>query len=685
MKSSSLLFRSALLGAMASWGAVAQEPARPRLTAEDVITGPRVNDPQVSPDGALVLYQVGEPSLETNKVVNHLWLVPTEGGEPKRLTNGAGEAEGRWSPDGKRIAYVGRTSEGPQLFVMNADGTGADQVTKLFSGAGGPVWSPDGTRILFTAEVWTAAGDDAGQRAEAKARADAGTSAQIWDGLLYRHWSSFTEGKRSQLFAVDIAAKTVTQLTKEERNAPPFSLGGPPDYAWSKDGREVYYTRGAAREVEAWSTNADLCAVAADGSAKPRTLTELNLGYDGGPCVSPDGRRIVYRSQARDGYESDLFRLMMLDLDTGKTVRLGRELPDGVEEYFWKPNGDGLVVSIQEEGSHAWFDVAVKADSPPEKIWSGPNAFAASPLPNGESFVGVHASLVRPAELYRLRRGQNAPVRLTFHQREILERRTLPTRSGIVWDGARGEKAHGWLVLPPDFDAEKKYPLIVFIHGGPQGAWMDGWSTRWNPAIFASAGYVVFAPNPHGSTGYGHAYCEQISGDWGGAVFEDLQKGVDAVVAKGFVDPTRMGAAGGSYGGYMVNWFLGHDHRFKALVSHAGVYNLESMYGATEEVWFPEWEFKAPPWENRELYEKWSPHRFAAAFKTPTLVIHGELDYRVPVTQGYELFTALQRQGVPSRFLYFPDEGHWVLKPRNSRLWNKTVLDWFDSRLKAAR
>jgi dipeptidyl aminopeptidase/acylaminoacyl peptidase len=225
--------------------------------------------------------------------------------------------------------------------------------------------------------------------------------------------------------------------------------------------------------------------------------------------------------------------------------------------------------------------------------------------------------------------------------------------------------------------------MIVFIHGGPQGAWMDGWSTRWNPAIYASAGYVVFAPNPHGSTGFGHAFCEQISGDWGGAVYEDIVRGVDAVVAQGYVDAGRIGAAGGSYGGYMVNWILGHDHRFKALVSHAGVYNLESMYGATEELWFPEWEFKGPPWENRELYERWSPHRFAAAFKTPTLVIHGELDYRVPVTQGFELFTALQRQGVPSKFLYYPDEGHWVLKPRNSRLWNETVMGWFDRFLRA--
>jgi dipeptidyl aminopeptidase/acylaminoacyl peptidase len=272
--------------------------------------------------------------------------------------------------------------------------------------------------------------------------------------------------------------------------------------------------------------------------------------------------------------------------------------------------------------------------------------------------------------------------RLTSHTAAVMKDRAMPTRESFTWKGAGGADVQGWIVKPPGFDPKKQYPMIVFIHGGPQGAWMDAWSTRWNPAIYASQGYVVFCPNPRGSTGFGHKFCEEISKDWGGKVYADLQKGFDAVVAQGYVDPNRMGAAGGSYGGYMVNWILGHDHRFKALVSHAGVYNLESMYGSTEELWFPEWEFAGPPWENRELYEKWSPHRFATAFKTPTLVIHGELDYRVPVTQGMELFTALQRRGVPSKFLYYPDEGHWVLKPRNARLWNATVLGWFDWHLK---
>jgi dipeptidyl aminopeptidase/acylaminoacyl peptidase len=674
----------AVLFAFAFAAGVLPAQEKKRLTAEDVITAPRVSDPQVSPDGKTVLYAVGEPSLDANRVVTQLWTVPADGGEGKPLTKGKGANEGRWSPDGKRVAYVGRTDEGPQLFVMNADGTDAKQVTKLHSGAGGPVWSPDGARILFTAEVWTDAGDDAGQRAKAKAIEESGVKAQVFDGLLFRHWSSFTDGKRSQLFAVDVASGKVVQLTKEARNAPPFSLGGPPDYAWSADGSKVYYTRGPAAAVEAWSTNADLCVVPSDGSGAAKNLTQTNLGWDGSPCVSPDGKYVAFRSQARDGYESDLFRLMLLDVATGAVRRLAPTIRNGIEELFWKPESNGLVVSTQSEGTHAWFDVDLDGSAASE-VYAGGNAFSVSPAPDGSFFVAAHASLVKPTELYRLERAGGATKRLTTHHEAWTAARAMPTRSAITWNGGLKEKAHGWLVYPPDFDDSKQYPLIVFIHGGPQGAWMDGWSTRWNPAIFAAAGYVVFAPNPHGSTGYGHDYCEQISGEWGGAVYDDILRGVDAVVAEGYVDPSRMGAAGGSYGGYMVNWILGHDHRFKALVSHAGVYDLESMYGSTEEVWFPEWEFKGPPWENRELYEKWSPHRFAAAFKTPTLVIHGELDYRVPVAQGLQLFTTLQRQGVPSRFLYYPDEGHWILKPKNSRLWNATVMDWFDRHLKAAK
>jgi dipeptidyl aminopeptidase/acylaminoacyl peptidase len=662
---------------------IGQSPAKKPLTAEDVITLPRVGDPQPSPDGTLVAYSVGEPGFESNRAPRHVWVVAADGSsEPRQITKGDGESDPRWSPDGSTIAYVARKDGVPQIHLANADGSGARALTSLSTGAGGPVWSPDGTKIAFTSEVWPGLADDAAQKAKADEIEKSGVKALVFTGLLYRHWDHYTAGKRTQIFAADVKDGKTVQLTRDERDAPPFSLGGPPDYAFSPDGTKLYFTRGPAADRESWSTNADLCVVPS-GGGDVTNLTANNLGWDGSPAPSPDGRWVAFRSQAREGYESDLFRLMLLDAKTGAISRIFPQLDDSVDELLWGPKGNELLVSVEEAGSHAWYEATI---DPPalKKAWSGKNATSAALSRNGKTLAAVHASLVDAPEIHRFDMAGGALTRLTSHTLPVLKERNLPSRESFTWKGGLDATVQGWIVKPPGFDERKTYPMIVFIHGGPQGAWMDAWSTRWNPAIYASAGYVVFAPNPHGSTGFGHPFCEQISGDWGGAVYEDIRRGVDAVIALGYVDASRMGAAGGSYGGYMVNWILGHDHRFKALVSHAGVYDLESMYGATEELWFPEWEFRGPPWENRELYEKWSPHRYAAAFKTPTLVIHGELDYRVPVTQGFELFTALQRQGVPSKFLYYPDEGHWVLKPRNGRLWNQTVMEWFDRWLKPA-
>ncbi len=670
---------SALTALLVCGTLAAQGTTKPTLTADDVITAPRVNDPQVSPDGKSVLYTVGEASFETNKVVNHIWMVPMAGGEPRQITKGTGETEPRWSPDGQLVAFVTKKDGLPQIHVMKPDGSEIRTVTSVSTGASGIVWAPDGKKLAFAADVYPAIEGDAAQKAEDERREKSGVKAQIFTGLLFRHWNAFRDGKRSQIFVANVADGAVTQVTKEDREAPPFNLGGPSDYAFSPDSKLIYFTRGAAPPAEAWSTNADLCAVPAEGGPV-KCLTANNLGWDGSPVPSPDGKWVAYRSQARGGYESDLFRLMLLKVEDGTTRRTATALEDGVDEILWLPNGN-LLVSTEEGGSHAWFEVKPNSDKI-EKVWSGPNSYSASLTADAKTAVVVHATLVNPPDLFRFNTETQDFARLTSHGLALTKSRAMPTRAPVTWRGAGNESIQGWVIYPPNFDATKLWPMLAFIHGGPQGAWMDAWSTRWNPAIYAAQGYVVFAPNPHGSTGFGHPFCEQISGDWGGAVYEDIERGLDAMIATGYIDANRLGAAGGSYGGYMVNWLLGHDHRFKALVSHAGVYNLEAMYGTTEEVWFAEWEFKGPPWENPELYRKWSPNQFVAAFKTPTLVVHGELDYRVPVSQGLELFTALQRKGIPSKFLYYPDEGHWVLKPKNGQLWNKTVLEWFDQWLK---
>jgi len=652
--------------------------AQSPLTAETVITLPRVGDPQLHPSGARVVYSVGTPSLETNKSATALWTVGFDGSGSSPVANGAGFSNARWSPDGSMLLGLKSVDGVPQVHVMKADGDGLRAVTTLSTGADAPVWSPDGTRILFMSEVWPGVKGDAAQKA--KSAATDGSSALAFDDLMIRHWNFWRDGRRAQLFTVDVATGAVTQLTDDGFDNPPWSLGGPQAFAWSADGSTVWFTRGQDPKREAWSTDANLASVPSTGGPV-KVWTASNPGYDGGPVPSPDGKRIAYRSQARDGYESDLWRVMILDTTTGVSRRVGKTLPDGVEELAWIGGSEKLAVAVQDAGSHAWFTLDVETDTI-EAVHAGPNAYGLSLSTDGKRAALLHASLVQPPEVYAYDVAKASTRRLTTHTKATIAATEMPTRDQMTWKGAHGDTVHGFRVLPPGFKKEDKRPAVVFIHGGPQGAWMDGWSTRWNPAIYAAAGYVVFCPNPRGSTGYGPEFCEQISGDWGGAVFEDLMKGVDALIEEGGVDATRLGAAGGSYGGYMVNWILGHDHRFKALVSHAGVYNLESMYGTTEELWFTEWEFKGAPWEDRTLYEKWSPHRFASAFRTPTLVIHGELDYRVPVNQGLELFTALRRRGVDSRLVVYPDEGHWVLRPRNGARWNREVMGWFDRYLK---
>lgn len=652
----------------------------PPLSANDVITGARVSDPQISPDGKHVVYNVGTPSLEKNRTANALWIATLEGAAaPAPMPNGEGLTNPRWSPDSSKLLAVGVVDGVPQVHVIAPDGSGRRAITKVPNGVDAPMWSPDGTRVVFAQEVWPNLPGDEAQRAKNKEVESVKTSAKTYDDLMIRHWNFWRDGKRPQLFVVNVEKGGVVQLTDGDRDNPPWSLGGPQAFAFSGDGARIYFTRGPDPKKEAWSTNADLASVAVTGG-EVTIHTASNPGYDGGPVPSPDGRWVAFRSQARDGYESDLWRLMLLDTKSGAVRRVGKALPDAVEELVWVGGSTTIGVAVQDSGSHAWFLLDIETDELTQ-VHAGPNAFGVTVSSDGKIAACTQVSLVTPPEVYTYDISKRSAHRVSTHG-AWTKTRLMPTRDQMTWKGAGGAIVHGFRVLPPGFSPEDKRPAIVLIHGGPQSAWMDGWSTRWNPAIYAAAGYVVFCPNPRGSTGYGPEFCEQISGDWGGAVFEDIMKGVDAVIAEGGIDATRLGAAGGSYGGYMVNWILGHEHRFKALVSHAGVYNLESMYGTTEEIWFAEWEFKGAPFEDRTLYERWSPHRFASAFKTPTLIIHGELDYRVPVNQGLELFTTLRRKGVASRLVVYPDEGHWVLKPHNGLKWNAEVMGWFDRYLK---
>jgi dipeptidyl aminopeptidase/acylaminoacyl peptidase len=498
------------------------------------------------------------------------------------------------------------------------------------------------------------------------------TKARIIDNLFYRHWNAWTEATRAHLVYVPVGDSTtggaMRDLTTGTQSAEDFDI--------SPDGRELAFTRNTDPRPE-MSTNTDIFIVPLAGGEARRITTRT--GADATPRFSPDGRYIAWRSQSRAGYESDLWELWLYDRTTGQSRRTATDFPNWINTIDWASDSRTIFITAPLAGKTALYEVTL--DGRATLLNNTGSVENVDVVPKGRTVVFGHSTLRRPVEIYSL--AQNGTLRqITRDNEELLARVAMGETRDMFWTGADNARIQGHLITPPNFDPSKKYPALVLIHGGPQGHWGDAWSYRWNPQIFASRGYVILMPNPRGSAGFGQQFVEQISRDWAGRVYVDIMNGVDAFAALPYVDASRMGAAGGSYGGYMVNWILGHSNRFKALVSHAGVYNLHSMYGVTEELWFPEWEFGGNPWDNPELYERWSPHRFAKNFATPTLVTHGELDFRVPIGEGLQLFTALQRRNVPSRLLYFPDEGHWILKPQNSRLWFQTVGDWFDQWLK---
>jgi dipeptidyl aminopeptidase/acylaminoacyl peptidase len=666
------LFWAALL----SLAALAQTK-RP-MTFDDLTAVKRIGDAQISPDGSRVAYVVTEVDKNLNRGKRSVWAVPTSGGAPQQLiASDKNDYSPRWSADGKWIAFLSTREGAPQIFVAGADGSNPRKVTGVPEGVGEFIWSPDGKMFAFATDVYPQCGDlnCVAKRGEAEEKSK--VKAVIADRLLYRHWDSFKRGKRSHLFVVPSEGGDPKDLTPGDYDVPPFSLGDPTAFDFAPDASEIVFARNTDK-VEATSTNNDLFIVPVGGGEAKR-ITGSNPGSDTTPRYSPDGKYIAYRSQARNGYESDRFRLMLYDRKAGTSKELSTGFDRWVGELVWAPDGKNIFIGAEDRGRELIGVASINGGVKPLIANTASSGISLSG--DGKTLAFTRSGLAMPAEVFAANSDGSDARQLTQANASLLAQLDLNKAEDFEFDGALKSKIHGFIVKPPQFDKSKKYPMVLLIHGGPQGAWLDSWGYRWNYQMWAARGYVTVLINPHGSTGYGQAFTEQISGDWGGAAYEDLMKGVDHVIKLGYVDLNRIGAAGGSYGGYMVNWILGHTDRFKALVSHAGVYNLTSMY-ATEELWFTDWEFKGTPWDNPELYTKWSPHLSAKNFKTPTLVVHGELDYRVPVGEGLQLFSTLQRKGVPSKLLYYPDEGHWILKPQNSELWYKTVLDWFDQWLK---
>ena len=655
------------------------------LSVNDLFKIRRVGDPQISPDGKTVAFTIGDVNKEANRTLTHIHTVFVDGTNQKQITKGdKSMSSPRWSPDGKKIAFT----TGGQIWTMDADGDDKKQITKISTGAGNPVWSPDGRWIAFNSDVFPeCTSDDCNARKEAAVETSK-VKAIVTERLLYRHWVEWRDKKRTHVFIVPSSGGVARDMTPGDFDAPPYGASTGKDYGFSPDSKEIAFLKNPDK-VEAVSTNSDVFTVSIAGGA-PRNITVSNKGYEASPEYTRDGKYILYRSQMTAGFESDRWRIMRFNRQTGETVELTQGFDQMVDEMILSPDGKTVYFTAGERGLAPVFSVPLEPNfrqriaTHVKPVARGGFYSNLNITPDGRTLIMLGNSMTSANEIYRtsIERPESI-VNLSNANASL----NLAKPEELDWKGAMNTNVHGYLVKPVNFNSSKKYPLIVLIHGGPQSAWNNNWGYRWNPQIFANQGYVVFMPNPRGSTGYGQKFVNDISADWGGKAYTDIMNGVAEVLKKNTsIDRNRIGAAGASYGGYMVDWILGHNtdprFKFKALVSHAGVYNLESMAGATEELWFVKYEFKGMPWENPVNYQKWSPHKFAASFKTPTLVTAGELDYRVPVDQSLQLYTALQLNNTDSRLVVFPDEGHWILKPQNSEFWYGQVFDWFGKYLK---
>jgi dipeptidyl aminopeptidase/acylaminoacyl peptidase len=703
------------------------------MTFEDMMHMKRLGETAVSPNGKWLAYSVTTVDLDKNTLTTELWLQKIEGGDPQKIAFSVpGDSGPQFSADGKHILLISRRSGAPQIWLADFDSaTGATtherKLTDLDLGLENARWSPDGHSIVFTAPVYpdcpAIVPDDNGVGAEcnydkdAKA-AESKVKAQVFTHLLYRHWNHYTGDKRSHLFLVSVADGKMRDLTPNDpHDVPPFSLSGGGGFAIAPDSKELAFTENLDPEP-AISTNADIFTLDLTNPAAKPVKVSASPGGDFNPAYSPDGKYLAWRSQARNGDESDKFRLMLYDRATKTTKDLLPNFDNWVDEFAWGPENSRAIYFTSgdkgEERIYGQDQIPTALDpqplrwAPALKLTENGEYSDLHPTLNGRFLVATRMTVGAPGEVvvldssmigHTLRStamGGGAPPPETINEvgkessvthlnDALLAQLDIAPLESFWFAATDGTRVQGFLVKPPAFDPNKKYPVKFLIHGGPESAWGDSWSYRWNAELFAANGDVVVMINPRGSTGYGQAFVNAINGDWGGKPFSDLMLGLDYTEQHyPFIDKTRECALGASYGGYMANWILGHTDRFKCIVSHDGMFNAESAFASTEEDWFNLWEFKGAPWDYygkpdaENPFRKWSPSLSTKSFKTPTLVVHGQLDYRLDVSEGFQLFDTLQLLKVPSKMLYFPDEGHWVLKPQNSRLWYKTVNDWVD-------
>jgi len=665
-----------LLGMTAAVGADEPHP----FTIHDMLAMERISDHQVSPDGDLIVFVLRTTDLEANKGRTDLWLVGVDGKNLRQLTTHPdADMNPRWMPDGKSILFVSTRSGSAQVWRISVAGGEAEQITKLPLDVGCLVVSPDNKQIAVSMEVFPGKSVEVTKKQIDKKAKDKSTG-QLYDRLFVRHWDTWKDGRRSHVFVrkLDAPDSAFVDVMKDmDADAPSKPFGGPEEIAFSPNGTEVVFSARDVGTKEAWSTDLDLYAAPVDGSQKPRCLTEVNEALDTAPVFSPDGKTLAYLAMEKAGYEADRVRIVLKSWPDGEAKTLTDLWDRSASEINWSSDGKTIYTTADNVGQHSLFAIDTVDGKDKVVLWEGR---IGGPQVSGGRIVYSMNHLNGPSELYSVKPDGTGIERIT----RINDERVAATKTGeaeqFSFAGWNGEKVYGYVVKPIDFSADKKYPVAFLIHGGPQGSFGNDFHYRWNPQAYAGAGYAAIMIDFHGSTGYGQAFCDAIRDDWGGKPLEDLRLGLEAAIKRySWMDGERVAALGASYGGYMINWIAGKwPDRFKCLVSHDGNIDEQMAYFDTEELWFPEWEHHGTPWDNPEGYQKHNPVNLVKNWKTPMLVIHGGLDFRVVDTQGLSSFTACQRRGIPSKFLYFPDENHWVLKPANSILWHETVLAWLD-------
>lgn len=669
------------------------------MTIDDMFKFKRVSDPQISPDGKWVVYVITTVAdVAGNKTQSNLWLASTDGKERRQLTTTEKkDRHPRWSPDGKQILFESTRSGDSQLWLIDLSGGEARQLTRISSGAETAIWSRDGKRIAFVSAVYPEysekpfkESDELNKKKKEETEKNP-VKAKVFKQLFYRHWDSYVEDKRQHLFVMNADGSDVRDVTPGDRDAYPtsttFSIGD--DFTFSPDGNFLLFTA-VPEKGEAWSTNHDICRVSiTNTSTKWENLTPNKAG-DTAPQFSPDGTKLAYRAQKKAGYEADKWNLMVVDCNAdgtfkGEPKNITEDLDRSADGFVWAGN-DAIYYNADHEASVAVVRAELSGSKPRVVLSEGQTG---SMSYHGGQLVFTKAAInhpnevcIDPVDARAKSDGTSSTIPITVDisraNEELLKSLDLPRPENVSVDVEDG-KMQMWILKPPGFDEKKKWPVAYLVHGGPQGAWEDGWSFRWNASLWAAQGYVVVMPNPRGSTGFGQKFCDEITGDWGGKCYRDLMAGADYVEKLPYVDKDRIGSAGASFGGYMMDWFAVNTGRFKCLISHCSVWNFESMWGTTDELWFDEFEHGGLPWEKPGKYREFSPHTRAgnlAKFKTPMLLIQNDLDFRCPVGQGHELFSALQRLEIKSKLINFPDEGHWVLKPANSKFWHEQVFAW---------